>query len=41
MAEKKAEEAEKSTWIGWMVAAESIKELDRLIRSRATYKEVC
>ena len=34
LAEKKAEEAKKSTWISWMVTAKSIEELNRLIRSR-------
>ena len=35
LAERNAEKAEENTWIGWMVAAESIGELDRLIKSRA------
>ena len=35
LAKKKAKEAEENTWIGWMVAAESITELDGLIRSHA------
>ena len=35
LAERNAEKAEENTWIGWMVAAESIGELDGLIRSRA------
>ena len=35
LVEKKAEEAEKNTWIGQMVVTKSIKELDGLIRSRA------
>ena len=35
LAEKNAEKAEENTWIGRMVAAESIEELDGLIRSRA------
>ena len=36
LAEQNAEKAEENTWIGWMVAAESIGELDGLIRSHAT-----
>ena len=36
LAEKNAEKAEENTWIGRMVAAESIGELDGLIKSRAT-----
>ena len=36
LAERNAEKAEENTWIGWMVVAESIGELDRLIKSRAT-----
>ena len=35
LAERNAEKAEENTWIGRMVAAESIKELDGLIKSRA------
>ena len=35
LAEKNAEKAEENTWIGRMVAAESIGELDGLIKSRA------
>ena len=35
LAERNAEKAEENTWIGRMVAAESIRELDGLIRSRA------
>ena len=35
LAERNAEKAEENTWIGWMVAAESIRELDGLIKSRA------
>ena len=35
LAERNAEKAEENTWIGWMVAAESIGELDGLIKSRA------
>ena len=35
LAEQNAEKAEENTWIGQMVAAESIGELDGLIRSRA------
>ena len=35
LAEKNAEKAEENTWIGWMVATESIGELDGLIKSRA------
>ena len=36
LAERNAEKAEENTWIGQMVAAESIGELDGLIRSCAT-----
>ena len=36
MAERNAEKAEENTWIGRMVAAKSIGELDGLIKSRAT-----
>ena len=36
LAEKNAEKAKENTWIGQMVAAESIGELDGLIRSCAT-----
>ena len=36
LAERNAEKAEEKTWISRMVAAESIGELDRLIRSHAT-----
>ena len=36
LAERNAEKAEENTWIGRMVAAESIGELDGLIKSRAT-----
>ena len=36
LAEKNAEKAEENTWIGQMVAAENIGELDGLIKSRAT-----
>ena len=36
LAERNAEKAEEKTWIGRMVAAESIGELDGLIRSHAT-----
>ena len=36
LAEKNAKKAEENTWIGRMVAAESIGELDGLIKSRAT-----
>ena len=36
LAERNAEKAEENTWIGQMVAAKSIGELDRLIRSCAT-----
>ena len=36
LAVKKAKEAKENMWIGWMVAAESIEGLNRLIRSRAT-----
>ena len=35
LAERNAEKAEENTWIGQMVAAESIGELDGLIKSRA------
>ena len=35
LAEQNAEKAEENTWIGWMVVAESIGELDGLIRSHA------
>ena len=35
LAEKNAKKAEENTWIGWVVAAESIRELNGLIRSRA------
>ena len=35
LAERNAQKAEENTWIGRMVAAESIGELDGLIRSRA------
>ena len=35
LAERNAEKTEENTWIGWMVAAESIGELDGLIRSCA------
>ena len=35
LAEKQAEEAKENTWIGQMVTAESIRELDGLIRSHA------
>ena len=35
LAEWNAEKAEENTWIGRMVAAESIGELDGLIKSRA------
>ena len=35
LAEKDAEKAEENTWISRMVAAKSIGELDRLIKSRA------
>ena len=36
LAEQNAEKAEENTWIGRMVVAESIGELDGLIRSHAT-----
>ena len=36
LAERNAEKAEEKTWISRMVAAESIGELDGLIRSHAT-----
>ena len=35
LAERNAEKAEENTWIGRMVVAESIRELDGLIKSRA------
>ena len=35
LAEKNAKKAEENTWISRMIAAESITELDGLIRSRA------
>ena len=35
LAERNAEKAKENTWIGRMVAAESIGELDGLIKSRA------
>ena len=35
LAERNAEKAEENTWIGWMVVAESIGELNGLIKSRA------
>ena len=35
LAERNAEKAEENTWIGRMVAAESIEELNGLIKSRA------
>ena len=35
LAERNAEKAEENTWIGRMVAAKSIGELDGLIKSRA------
>ena len=35
LAERNAEKAEENTWIGRMVAARSIEELDGLIKSRA------
>ena len=35
LAERNAKKAEENTWIGQMVAAESIGELDGLIKSRA------
>ena len=35
LAERNAEKADENTWIGQMVAAESIGELDGLIKSRA------
>ena len=35
LAEKNAEKAKENTWIGRMVAAKSIGELDGLIKSRA------
>ena len=34
LAERNAEEAEENTWIGRMVAAESINEMKTLIKSR-------
>ena len=35
LAERNAEKAKENMWIGQMVAAENIGELDRLIKSRA------
>ena len=35
LAERNAKKAKEDMWIGWMVAAESIGELDGLIKSRA------
>ena len=35
LAEENAKKAEENTWIGQMVAAESLGELDGLIKSRA------
>ena len=35
LAERNAEKAEENTWIGRMVAAEGIGEMDGLIKSRA------
>ena len=35
LAENNAKKAKENTWIGQMVAAKSIRELDGLIRSRA------
>ena len=35
LAERNAKKAEENTWIGWMVATESIGELNGLIKSRA------
>ena len=34
LAEKNAEKAEENTWIGRMIAAESLQELEALIKSR-------
>ena len=34
LAERNAEKAEEDTWIGWMVAAENINKLEKLIKSR-------
>ena len=34
LAEKNAEKAEENTWIGRMIAAENINELEALIKSR-------
>ena len=36
LAARNAEEAKEKAWIGQMVVAKNIQELDRLIRSRAT-----
>ena len=33
LAEKKAEEAEENMWIGWMVVAESLEEMKKLVKS--------
>ena len=38
LAERNAEKAEENTWIGRMVAAESIEGLNGLIKSRAAYR---
>ena len=35
LAERNAKKAKENTWIGWMVVAKSIEELNGLIRSRA------
>ena len=36
LVERNAKKAEENMWIGWMVAAESLGELDGLIKSHAT-----
>ena len=36
LAERNAKKAKEDMWIGWMVAAESLGELDGLIKSHAT-----
>ena len=36
LAERNAEKAEENTWIGRMIAAESLKELEVLVKSRGS-----
>ena len=36
LAERNAEKAEENTWIGWMIAAENINELEALVKSRVS-----